>query len=286
MTKEIVFSIEQICKEKGLEFQYMVKAVEDAIALASKKYFRSKQNFVAHLNKESGTIDLFVREKIVEKVEDSSIEMSLEEAHQYDPTAEIGDEMEILYPTQHLGRIAAQAARQVIQQKMTEAEKQKIFNTYSPKVDEIISGVVKMVDKRGIIMELAEAEALLPVFNQLSREIFRKGDHVRALIVKVYKYGYDPQILLSRSDAKFLAKLFEMEVQEVFDGIVEIKSVAREAGDRAKVAVSSKDSQIDPVGSCVGIKGSRIQSIINELHGEKIDIIAWSEDMKAFASNA
>ncbi|OGF61832.1 MAG: transcription termination factor NusA [Candidatus Fischerbacteria bacterium RBG_13_37_8] len=286
MTKEIIFSIEHICKEKGLEFQYMVKAVEDAIATASKKYYRSRQNFVAHLNRDSGTVDLYVRKKIVEKVEDSQIEMSLEEAHAFDPEAEIGDEMEILYPSQHLGRIAAQAARQVIQQKMIDAEKQKIYQLYAPRVGEMISGTVKIIDRKGITLELPEAEAILPTYNQLQKEVYRKGDHVRSLIVKVYKYGHDPQVILSRNDAKFLAKLFEMEVQEVYDGIVEIKSVAREAGDRAKVAVCSKDQQVDPVGSCVGIKGSRIQSIINELHGEKIDIIEWSEDVKVFASNA
>lgn len=286
MSKEIIFSIEHICREKGLDFKYVVEAVEDAIAAASKKYFRSKQKFVAHLNKETGTVDLYVRMKIVEIVKDSSSEMSIEDAKQYDVNAEIGDEIEIPYQSQHLGRIAAQAARQVLQQKMMEAERLKIYQIYAPRVGEIVSGVVKLIDKQGTTIELPEAEALLPVYNQLARESFKKGDYIRALIVKVYKYGHDPQILLSRSDPKFLAKLFEMEVQEVFDRIVEIKSVAREAGDRSKVAVYSKDGQIDPVGSCVGIKGSRIQSIINELHGEKIDIIEWSEDIKAFAANA
>jgi len=286
MSKEIINSIEHICKEKGLEYKYVVEAVEDAIAAASKKYFRSKQKFVAHLNKETGTVDLYIRKKIVEEVKDSFNEMSLEEAKGYDPNAEIGDEIEIPYQTQHLGRIAAQAARQVLQHKMMDAERAKIYQLYAPRVGEIVSGVVKLIDKQGITIELPETEALLPVYNQLPRESFKKGDHIRALIVKVYKFGHDPQIILSRSDAKFLAKLFEMEVQEVYDKIVEVKSVAREAGDRSKVAVYSKDGQIDPVGSCVGIKGSRIQSIINELHGEKIDIIEWSEDIKVFASNA
>jgi N utilization substance protein A len=286
MSKEIINSIEHICKEKGLEYKYVVEAVEDAIAAASKKYFRSKQKFVAHLNKETGTVDLYIRKKIVEEVKDSLNEMSLEEAKGYDPNAEIGDEIEIPYQTQHLGRIAAQAARQVLQHKMMDAERAKIYQLYAPRVGEIVSGVVKLIDKQGITIELPETEALLPVYNQLPRESFKKGDHIRALIVKVYKFGHDPQIILSRSDAKFLAKLFEMEVQEVYDKIVEVKSVAREAGDRSKVAVYSKDGQIDPVGSCVGIKGSRIQSIINELHGEKIDIIEWSEDIKVFASNA
>lgn len=286
MSKEIIHSIEGICREKGLDFKYVVEAVEDAIAAASRKYFRSKQKFVAHLNKETGTVDLYVRMKIVEMVKDSSSEMSLEEAKEYDVNAEIGDEIEIPYQSQHLGRIAAQAARQVLQQKMMEAERFKIYQIYAPRVGEIVSGVVKLIDKQGATIELPEAEALLPVYNQLARESFKKGDYVRTIIVKVYKYGHDPQIILSRSDPRFLAKLFEMEVQEVFDKIVEIKSVAREAGDRSKVAVYSKDGQIDAVGSCVGIKGSRIQSIINELHGEKIDIIEWSEDIKAFAANA
>jgi len=286
MSKEIIYSIEQICKEKGIEFQYMVKLVEEAIATASRKYFRTKQNFVAHLNRESGAVELYVRKKIVEKINDTSLEISLDEAQQYDASAEIGDEMEILYPTQHLGRIAAQAARNVIQQKMQDVERQKVYNLYFPKIGEIISGVVKIIDRRGIILELPEAEAFLPSYNQLPKEVFRKGDHIRSLIVKVYKYGHDPQIILSRTDNKFLAKLFEMEVQEVYDKIVEIKSISREPGDRAKVSVYSKNSQIDPVGSCVGIKGSRIQSIISELHGEKIDIIEWSEDIKVFAANA
>ncbi len=286
MSKEIIFSIEHICKEKGLDFKYVVEAVEDAIAAASRKYFRSKQKFVAHLNKDTGTVDLYVRKKIVEVVNDYLNEMSLKEAKEYDPNAEIGDEIEIPYQSQHLGRIAAQAARQVLQQKMLDAERYKIYQLYAPRVGEIVSGVVKLVDKYGATIELPEAEALLPHYNQLAKESFKKGDHIRALIVKVYKHGHDPQIVLSRSDSKFLAKLFEMEVQEVFDKIVEIKSVAREAGDRSKVAVHSKDEQIDPVGSCVGIKGSRIQSIINELHGEKIDIIEWSDDIKIFASNA
>lgn len=286
MSREIIYSIEQICKEKGLEFQYMVKLVEEAIATASRKYFRTKQNFVAHLNRESGAVELYVRKKIVEKINDSALEISIEEAQQYDASAEVGDEMEILYPTQHLGRIAAQAARQVIQQKMQDAERQKIYNLYYPKIGEIVSGIIKIIDKRGIIIELPETDAILPSYNQLPKEVFRKGDHIRALIVKVYKYGHEPQVVLSRTDNKFLAKLFEMEVQEVYDKIVEIKSISREPGDRAKVAVFSKDNQVDPVGSCVGIKGSRIQSIISELHGERIDIIEWSDDIKVFASNA
>jgi N utilization substance protein A len=286
MSSEILQAIEQVGREKGIEVDVIIRAVEDAYAAASKKYYRTKEEIGARFNRNSGSLEVFARKKIVESVSNPDLEISLHEAEQMDPAANLEGTVEIPRPVEGLGRIAAQAAKQIIFQKVREAERENIYKEYSGRIGELINGFVKRFERGSIIVDLGKTEAVLPKKEQSKAEHYNQADRIRAIIVDVDKNAKGPQIILSRTDPRLLIKLFEMEVPEIYDGTVKIEVAVRDAGDRAKIAVRSKDKDVDPVGACVGMKGSRVQAIIRELRGEKIDIVQYSEEISSFVTHA
>jgi N utilization substance protein A len=279
-------TIEQISKEKGIEPEVIQHALEDAMVAAAKKYFKTAEELQARYDPETGTIDVFAVKQIVETVTNPETEMSLEEALSIDESFQVGEFVEIPKPTVELGRIAAQTAKQVIFQKVREAEREIVFDEFSGQVGQLVNGIVRRFEGRDIILDMGKTEALLPMSEQSRIEQYKQGDRVRAVIVKVHKLSKGPQIIVSRTDPSLLIRLFEMEIPEVYDGTVQIKAAVREGGERAKVAVASRDDAVDPVGACVGMKGTRINAVIRELKGEKIDIIEYSEDVVEYTMNA
>jgi len=278
--------IDALAKEKGIDPQIVISALEDAVSNASKKKYRDEA-LRAKYNPETGQIDLCAVKYIVQDVANPALEMSLAEARElYGEEAEIDMEVEFPRRTEDLGRIAAQTAKQVIFQKVREAERENIYNEYVERVGEVVSGIVKRFETGDIIVEIGRIEAVIPRKEQSRAENYNVGDRVRAIIRAVNKGAKGPQIVLSRTDAGLLVKLFEQEVPEIYDGTVVIRGAVREAGDRAKVAVDSRERDVDPVGACVGMKGTRVQAIIRELRGEKIDIVEWSDDPVLFVTNA
>ncbi len=279
--------IDAIAKEKGVEPDIIIVALQEAIEAAARKRYKTEA-LRARFNQESGQLELYAVKKIVEEVTDPSTQISLAEAQQlYGDEAEVEMEIEFPRPTEDLGRIAAQTAKQVIFQKVREAERENVYAEFSQRVGEVVSGMVKRFENGDIIVELnSRIEAQLPRKEQSRAENYTVGDRVRAVIRGVNRAAKGPQIVLSRTDAALLIKLFEQEVPEIYDGTVMIRGAVREAGDRAKVAVYSRERDVDPVGACVGMKGTRVQSIIRELRGEKIDIVEWSEDPVLFVTNA
>src|SRR6266498_3514961 len=267
MANQLRQQIEQISREKNINPEVIIAAIEDAILTASKKYYKGAEDLRSRFNDESGQIEVFAVKQIVE-------------------AAEIGQEIEFPKPTDVLGRIAAQTAKQVIFQKVREAERDNVFAEYSGRVGEVINGIIKRQEMGDFIVDLGRAEALLPRKEQSRAETYQTGDRVRVAIVKVLKSAKGPQVVVSRTDPALLIKLFEMEVPEIYDGTVQIRGCVREAGERAKVAVVSREKDVDPVGACVGMKGTRVQSIIRELRGEKIDIVEWNDDATTFVINA
>lgn len=286
MTNDIFHAIEQIGREKGIDVDIVIEAVKDAVIAASKKHFHSREELIAEFNRQRGTYDVFALKKVVASVQDPDLEISLLEARKYDPLAEMESMLRLPKPRVDLGRIAAQAAKQVIYQKVREAERDNVFKEYADRVGEVVNGIVKRFERGDIIIDLGRTEAILPRREQSRAEHYNQGDRLRAVIVNVDKSAKGPQITVSRTDTRLLMKLFEMEVPEIYDGTVIIESIARDPGDRAKVAVRSKEKDVDPVGACVGIKGSRVQAIIRELRGEKIDIVQWADDPTIFVGNA
>ena len=286
MSNIISQTIEQISKEKNIDSKVIISALEDAMVAASRKFYKTSEDISARFDTETGMVEIFAVKRVVEKVENPSLEISLEEAKQIDESLEIDDTVELPKPTDVLGRIAAQTAKQVILQKVREAERQNIFNEYSQKVGEMINGVVKRFEGPDIIVDVGKTEALLPLREQSRVETYKQGERIRAVIVKVLEVSKGPQVILSRADAQLLIRLFEMEIPEIYDGTIVVKNAVHEPGDRAKVAVASLDRDVDPVGACVGMKGSRINAIIRELRGEKIDIVQWSDDPAQYAANA
>jgi N utilization substance protein A len=288
MTSPLQQLIETIAKEKGIEPTIIVSAIEDAVLAASKKAYKSNENLKARFNAESGQVDLFAVKQIVETVNDPSIEISLNEAQKlYGEEAEVDMEIEFPKPTDVLGRIAAQTAKQVIFQKVREAERENIFAEYNQRVGEVMNATVKRFETGDMIAEIGNrVEAVLPRKEQSRAESYNPGDRLRAVIKGVNRSAKGPQIMLSRTDPALLIKLFEQEVPEIYDGTVLIRGAVREAGDRAKVAVYSRERDVDPVGACVGMKGTRVQAIIRELRGEKIDIVEFSDDPVSFVTNA
>jgi transcription termination/antitermination protein NusA len=278
--------IDAIAKEKGVEPDIIITALQDAIEAAARKRYKTEA-LRARFNQESGQLELYAVKKIVDEVTDASTQISLGEAQQlYGDEAEVDMEIEFPRPTEDLGRIAAQTAKQVIFQKVREAERENVYAEYSQRVGEVVSGTVKRFENGDIIIELGRIESQLPRKEQSRAENYTVGDRVRAVIRGVNRSAKGPQIVLSRTDPALLIKLFEQEVPEIYDGTVVIRGAVREAGDRAKVAVYSRERDVDPVGACVGMKGTRVQSIIRELRGEKIDIVEWSEDAILFVTNA
>ncbi|HEY0874192.1 MAG TPA: transcription termination factor NusA [Vicinamibacterales bacterium] len=279
--------IDAIAKEKGVDPEIIISAVQDALEAAARKRYKSEA-LRARFNQESGQLELYAVKRIVDEVTDPSTQISLADAQAlYGDEAEVDMEIEFPRPTEDLGRIAAQTAKQVIFQKVREAERENVYAEFSERIGEVLNGTVKRFENGDIILELnSRTEAQLPRKEQSRAENYNVGDRVRAVIRGVNRSAKGPQIIMSRTDPALLIKLFEQEVPEIYDGTVMIRGAVREAGDRAKVAVYSRERDVDPVGACVGMKGTRVQSIIRELRGEKIDIVEWSEDPIVFVTNA
>lgn len=286
MSNIIAQTIEQISKEKNVDSKIIISALEDAMVAASRKFYKTNEDINARFDPETGTVEIFAVRRVVETVENPSLEISLSEAKEIDDSLEVDDTVEIPKPMDVLGRIAAQTAKQVILQKVREAERQNIYNEYSQKIGEMVNGVAKRFEGPDIIVDIGKTEALLPLREQSRAETYKQGERIRAVIVKVLPVAKGPQVILSRTDAQLLVCLFEMEIPEIYDGTIVVKSAVHEPGDRAKIAVASMDRDVDPVGACVGMKGSRINAIIRELRGEKIDIVQWSDDPAQYAANA
>src|ERR1700683_3405899 len=278
--------IEMLSREKHIEPEIVVSAIEDAMVVAARKYYKTEEDLRAKFNQETGQVDVFSVHVVVEEVTDPKKEVSLAEAKKKNPEAEVGTEIVAAKPTDVLGRIAAQTAKQVILQKVREAERDTIFNEYHGRVGELVTVIVKRAEGPDLIVDMGRTEARLPKREQSKLETYNIGERLRVVIKMVDRAAKGPQVIVSRADASLVQRLFEMEVPEIYDGTVQIRHAAREAGERTKVAVASRDKDVDPVGACVGMKGMRVQSIIRELRGEKIDIIPYSEDTIAFAQKS
>src|SRR5271170_2435338 len=289
MASELYNVIDALSREKGIDPQIVVGAVEDAIVVATRKYYKTQENLRAELDKESGQIRAYAVRTIVEnaeQIEDPNLQITLDEAKRVDPAAEVGGELRTYKATDVLGRIAAQLAKQVIFQKVREAERDTIYNEYIGRVNEIINATVKRTEGQDVIVDLGKAEGRMPRKEQSRLESFAPGERARVMIVRVEKASKGPQVVVSRAAPELVSHLFQTEVPEIYDNTVVIRAIAREAGERTKIAVMSKDKDVDPVGACVGMKGMRVQSIIRELRGEKIDIIEFSEEITTFAEKA
>jgi N utilization substance protein A len=278
--------LRQIAREKDIEFDRLVVALEDSMASAAKKQHRIKEPVRARFDVDTGKFEAWSVRKVVETVEDPTAEWTVEEALPVKPDAQIGDEILTPVSTEGLGRIAAQSAKQVLYQRVRETEREKVYNEYIDRVGEVVNGTVKRFERGDVIVDLGRTEAIVPRSEQSRHERWSQGERIRAVIVDVHKQPKGPQIVLSRTDPRLLVKLFEMEVPEIYDGTVVIKAAVRAPGERAKVAVYSRERDVDPVGACVGMKGSRVQAIIRELRGEKIDIIEYSDDLVTFAQSS
>jgi N utilization substance protein A len=286
MVTELKKVIDQVSREKGVERETLISTLEEAVRTAARKKLGHDYDLEINFNDELGEIEVFGFKEVVEKATNEHLEISLEEACDIDSDSEVGDSLGIKLDTDELGRIAAQSAKQVIMQRLREAERNIVYDDYRDRRGEIIHGIAQRFDKGSIIVNLGRTEAELSVREQIPKESFRQGDRVRAYIMDVKQFSRGPQIILSRTHPNFVAALFENEVPEISEGIVNIVQVAREPGSRAKIAVSSKDSDVDPVGACVGMKGSRVQAVVQELRGEKIDIVTWDPDQAKFICNA
>jgi N utilization substance protein A len=286
MSNLLFQTIDQISREKGIDPQIVIHAIEDAIVVASRKHFKSNEELRGRINPDSGEIDVYAIRKVVPEVTNPVREISLEEAREHKADAQMDEEIEFRKPAPGLGRIAAQMAKQVIFQKVREAERESVYAEYHKHVGEVVNCVVKRFENGDIIVELGKTEGKLPKREQSRLESFSVSDRIRVIIIKVEKTAKGPQVIVSRTDPALVQHLFQTEVPEIYDGTVQIKSTAREAGERTKIAVTSREKDVDPVGACVGMKGTRVQSIIRELRGEKIDIIQWNDDIVTFATNA
>ncbi len=286
MDLELKRIIDQVSREKGLDREMLIDALQEAMKSAVRKKYGSQLELEVSYDEISGEIEVFKFRTVREKVDDPATEISLEEALELDPESEIGDSLGEQLDISDLGRIAAQSARQVIIQKMKNAERDIIYDQFKEHEKTLINGIIQRFDKGGIIVNLGRVEAILPSSEQISSESYRRGDRLRAYIVEVRKTNRDTQIILSRTHPEFLAKLFEIEVPEIAEGIVKIMGVAREPGSRSKIAVSSSEADVDPVGACVGMRGSRVHAIVQELRGEKIDIVPWNPDPARYVYNA
>jgi len=290
MSSELFHTIEQIGREKGIDPEIMIQAVEEAYAAATRKYYHSREDVGARFDRESGVFVVFSRQEIVEEeeLEDPLTQISLEDAQKLREDAELGGFIETVKEQVEapLTRIAAQAAKQVIYQKVKEAERELVWREYGERIGDLMSGTVKRFDRGDMVVDLGRTEGVIPRREQSRAEHYNPGDRIRAVLVHVDRLGKGPQLTLSRASELLVRKLFEMEVPEIYDGTVSIVSIARDAGERAKVAVRSKDRDVDPVGACVGMKGSRVQAVIRELRGEKIDIVQFDDDPLGYVRNA
>ncbi len=286
MNTDLLEALAMLEKEKGISKDVLIEAIEAALISAYKRNFHQAQNVRIDFDKETGNIKVFARKTVVEEVNDPRLEISLSEAQAINPIYEVGDIVEIEVTPKDFGRIAAHTAKQVVTQRVREAERGIIYSEFIDREEDIMSGIVQRYDNRFIYVNLGKVEALLPASEQMPNETYNQNDRIKVYITKVEKTTKGPQVMVSRTHPGLLKRLFELEVPEIYDGTVEIKAIAREAGDRSKIAVYAENPEIDPVGSCVGQKGQRVQAIVDELNGEKIDIVQWSQDPKEFVANA
>jgi transcription termination/antitermination protein NusA len=286
MNRELISVIDEIGRQKGIDKARVIGAIESALQTAAKKRFGQAENIQVEIDSKTGEISVVSKKTIVDTVVNPKAEISLQEARQFDTEAEVGDEIGSLIEMDELGRIAAQTAKQVIFQKVREAEWEAVQKEYSTRQGDLVNGIILGMERRNYLVDLGKTEAILPIQEQIPRETYRRGDRVKAMLLEVRRTPKDVQVILSRSHPQFVGKLFELEVPEVMEKIVEIKSVVREPGDRTKIAVTSREKAVDPVGACVGIKGSRVQAVVRELRGEKIDIITWTQDPRVFIAEA
>jgi N utilization substance protein A len=278
--------IDQVAKDKGVDPREIISALEEAMKQAARRERGQDSEIEARFNEELGEIELFEFREVVEDVTDPNTQIAVRSAAEFDPEAEIGDEIGVKLDTTGFGRILAQTAKQVIIQRIREAERDTVFEEYKDRQGEIVNGIVRRFEKGAIIIDLGRAEAVLPLKEQVPRENYRPNDRVRAYVIEVNKNAKGSQIVLSRTCIEMLTKLFEQEVPEIYEGIVNIEAAAREPGGRSKIAVASRDGDVDPVGACVGMKGSRVQAVVQELRGERIDIVPWSADPARYVCSA
>lgn len=286
VSSELLDALTALEQQKGISRDVLIEAIEAALVTAYKRNFNQAQNVRVDINLATGTMLVYSRKDVVEEVADDRLQISLEDAQVINPHYAIGDVVEEEVTPRNFGRIAAQTAKQVVTQRVREAERGLIYEEYVDREDDIVNGIVERLDARNIYVGLGKVEAVLPANEQIQTETFRPHERIKVYITKVERTTRGPQVFVSRTHPGLLRRLFEMEVPEIFEGIVEIKSIAREAGDRSKISVFAHNDEIDPVGSCVGAKGARVQTIVNELSGEKIDIVEWSEDPVVFVANA
>ncbi|MDD8020401.1 MAG: transcription termination factor NusA [Acidobacteriota bacterium] len=279
-------TINQLSKERGVEPRVIIKAIEESLRIAAARFFDQGEDIQVDFKPEKSELRVFALKKVVPEVTDPAKEISLDEALIHNPEARLEKTIEIELPAETLGRIAAQAAKQAILQKVRDAELEKVYGEFAPRVGDIVTGVARRYEDNGTVVEINRTEAFLPNKDKLAGDEFRPGDLVKALISQVQKNPGGPQVILSRTSPRFLSRLLELEIPEIAAGTIKIKDIARQPGERAKVAVHSQDGDVDPVGACIGIKGNRILSILKELEGEKIDIIQWSSDPVAYAKAA
>lgn len=283
---EIIEALTQIARERGLEKEFLIDALKEALLTGARKKFGKAENIEVDVNEDSGEIKVLQEKTVVQEVDDPAEQIALEEAKETDPDAEMGDTVKVELPFGEFGRNAVLVAKQMMYQKVREAEREHIYSDLSEKIGDIITGSVQQVDRRGVTVNLGRAEGIIPPKEQIPTEHYRQGNNVRAYVVDVRLSPRGPSVLLSRTHPSLLKKLLTFEVPEIYEAIVEIRAVAREPGDRSKVAVYSHDGKIDPVGACVGVKGSRVQTVVRELNNEKIDIIQWSQDPLLFVNRA
>jgi len=286
MEFEIMEVINQITKDKNLEFDYVLETVQAGLLSAAKKKWGHTDNVRVEFDRKDGDMYIIATKTVVEKVSDPTIEISLIEAREVDEESDLGDEMEIEVPFEEFGRAAIAATKQVLVQRIREKEREQVYNEYSGRIGELVTGNVTQVDKGAILINLGRAEAVVPLKEQIPRERYRQGDRIRCVILDVQRVLKGPQVVLSRADDLLVKRLFELEVPEVFERIIEIRCIAREPGERSKIAVTSHDERVDPVGACVGVKGVRVQAIVRELANERIDIVHWDTDPEIFVTRA
>ena len=286
-SKELIMAMEELEKERGINKEYLIESLETALVTAYKRNYDSAENVKVLIDAENGDIKVYSLREVVKEVEDDKLQISLEDAKKQNKKAKAGDTVEIEIVPRNFGRIAAQTAKQVIVQKIREAERNMVYTEYNDRKGEIVSGIVQKSDGGTVVLDLGKLEGIMLVKDQIPTESYKVNDKVRAYVLNVEKGAKGaPQVLVSRSHPDFVRKLFEFEIPEIYEGLIEIKSISRDPGSRSKVAVYSTNENIDPVGSCVGQKGIRIQNIINELNGEKIDVIEWNEDPAVYLSAA
>lgn len=286
MNVDFINALIEIEKEKGISKDIIFDALESALISSYKKNFGTSQNVEIDMDRNTGEVKVFAIKEVVEEVENENLQISLEEAKQLDPKHEIGDLIKIEVTPKEFGRIAAQTAKQVVIQRIRDAEREVIYEEFINRENEIITGLVQRISRNNVFIDLGKTEGILPPSEQMENEEYKQGDRLKLLILEVNKTTKGPQIILSRSHPNLVRRLFELEVPEISDGIVEIYSISREAGSRTKIAVYSKDPNVDPLGACVGTKGSRVKVVVDELKGEKIDIVIWSKNIEEFIANS